>query len=125
MRRWAALAAAVLTIAGGLALRRFAGGWVAKLGGVALWATLVYWLLVVVRPRASRTHIAVATVVISFAVELFQLTSIPATLAARWPIAHLVLGSTFSPPDLAAYPVGVLLAWMLDRSAALNSPASR
>lgn len=114
-RRAGAAAAAVLTVAAGLALRRLAGGALAKYGGVALWATLVYALLVVLRPRARPGVVAAVTLAISFAVELFQLTPYPAALAARHPFFHLVLGETFHAPDLLAYPFGVALAWAVDR----------
>ena len=114
-RRAGAAAAALLTIAAGLALRRFAGGALAKVGGVALWATLVYALLVVLRPRARPAVVAAVALAISFAVELFQLTPYPAELAARHPLFHLVLGETFHAPDLCAYPIGVALAWAVDR----------
>jgi hypothetical protein len=124
-RRLAALAAAALTVAAGLALRRLTGGLLAKLGGVALWAALVYWLCVLVRPRARREVVALLALAISFAVELFQLTPYPAALAARWPPVHLVLGSTFWAPDLLAYLLGVGLAWTADASARSNSPRSR
>lgn len=117
-RRVFALFASLGTVAAGLGLRRFAAGVVAKLGGVALWSTLVYWLIVMARPRASRDRIARWAVGISWAVELLQLTPWPAALEARWPPVHLVLGSTFSATDLVAYPVGVLLARAMDRSPA-------
>jgi hypothetical protein len=124
-RRLGALAAAALTVVAGLALRRLAGGLLAKLGGVALWAALVYWLCVVVRPGARRGTVAGVALAISVAVELFQLTPYPAALAARWPPVHLVLGSTFWAPDLLAYLLGVGLACTADASARSNSPRSR
>ena len=100
--------------ASGLALRRFTDGPLAKYGGVALWAALVYALLVVAWPRGSRARVALVALAISFAVELFQLTPVPAALSARHTLFHLVLGDTFHAPDLAAYPLGVALALAVD-----------
>ena len=116
-RRAGAAAAAVLTVAAGLALRGFAGGALAKYGGVALWAALVYALVVVLRPRARPGMVATVALAISFAVELFQLTPYPAALAARHPLFHLVLGEMFHAPDLLAYALGAGLAWAVDRGA--------
>ncbi len=109
------LAAAVLTVLAGLALRRFAGGALAKYGGVALWATLVYALVLVLAPRARANVVALVALAVSVAVELFQLTPYPAALAACQPLWRLVLGTTFHGPDLLAYPTGVALAWAVDR----------
>jgi len=114
VRRGVAGAAALLTVAAGLALRRSSDGPLAKYGGVALWATLVYALVVVAWPRWSRARVALVALAISFAVELFQLTPVPAALSARHVLFHLVLGDTFHAPDLAAYPVGVALAAAVD-----------
>ena len=114
LRRGVAGAAALVTVAAGLALRRFGDGPLAKYGGVALWATLVYALLVVAWPRGSRARVAVVAVSLSFAVELFQLTPVPAALSARHGLFHLVLGDTFHALDLAAYPLGVALAAAVD-----------
>jgi len=116
-RRPAALAAAALTIAAGLALRSFASGPASKLGGVALWAALVYALVVAAAPRWRVRSAAGLALGISFAVELLQLTALPAALAARQRWFHLVLGETFSALDLPAYACGIAAAALLDRAA--------
>jgi hypothetical protein len=114
LRRLLATAAALTTVVAGLALRHFASGAISKYGGVALWAALVYALLVIVRPHAPRAGVALVALAISWAVELFQLTPIPAALSARHALFHLVLGDTFHAPDLAAYPLGIALAAAID-----------
>ena len=48
---------------------------------------------------------------VSWAVELAQLTGIPADLSRHSMPARLVLGSTFNAPDLLWYVVGAGLAW--------------
>jgi Protein of unknown function (DUF2809) len=45
-----------------------------------------------------------------WAVELAQLTPVPARLSERSVLARLALGSTFNTPDLFWYAVGVALA---------------
>jgi hypothetical protein len=50
--------------------------------------------------------VAVAAFGLCAALELFQLTGIPARLAGAVPAVALVLGTGFSPLDFAAYAVG-------------------
>lgn len=109
-------AAAVVVLAAGLSVRAFAGGAFAKYAGVALYAALVYALVVVVAP--GRRPVVVAALALGFcwAVELAQLTPWPAALSARSVVARLVLGSTFNPPDLMWYAVGVAAMLALHRA---------
>jgi hypothetical protein len=115
MPRWlasripAAVGAAVVLVAG-LGVRAVAGGEFAKYAGVALYAALVYALVVCAAPR-MRHAVAVAVALgVSWAVEFAQLSPVPAALSARSTVARLALGSTFNPPDLAWYAVGVAVA---------------
>lgn len=110
--RWIAAAAAVLTIAAGLGVRAIGDGDVAKYGGVALYAVLVLWLVVLIAPRIPAATAGVLAFALSAAVELFQLTGIPARLAGD-PLARLILGSTFHAPDLAWYAVGAAVGAVL------------
>ncbi|OCG73832.1 DUF2809 domain-containing protein [Microbacterium sediminis] len=110
--RWTAAAAAALTIAAGLGVRAFGGGDVAKDAGVALYAVLVLWLVVLVAPRIRAVLAGVIAFALSAAVELFQLTRIPAQLAGH-PLARLILGTTFHGPDLAWYAVGAAAGALL------------
>jgi hypothetical protein len=117
---------ACVTIALGLASRRYADqlpGIIARFAGDTLWATLVFWCLAFVRPRAPARSLALAALGIAFAVELSQLYKAPwidAVRATR--LGALVLGQGFLWSDLACYIAGVALAWGLDR--VLTRPAA-
>jgi hypothetical protein len=102
--------AAVVTLGLGLGVRAFLGGWFAKYAGVALWATLVYFLILWVRPSLSPPRAFTVCVVISFAVELAQLTPGPMALYGVHPLFALVFGTTFNAPDLPAYVIGAAIA---------------
>ncbi len=113
-------AAVVLTVGLGLAVHAAGWGWFGKDAGDALYAGLVYLLVVLAAPRLRpRTALAVA-IGICWAVEFFQLTPWPAELAARSTLARLVLGTTFHAPDLLVYLIGAALA-----AAALHRPHRR
>jgi hypothetical protein len=103
------LGAAVLVTGAGLAAREFTTGTFAKVAGVALYATLVYCLVLVVAPRTRPLTTAAVTLAISWAVEFFQLTPWPAELSARSWLARMVLGSSFAATDLLWYAVGAAL----------------
>ncbi len=105
--------AALATVAVGLAWRALFSGWLAKYGGVALWATLVYFLIVWLRPGLSARRAALACVVVSVAVELFQLTPIPRALYELHRGFALVFGTTFNLYDVPAYAAGALLGFAL------------
>ncbi len=111
--RAAALACAVSTVAAGLGVRAWADGDLAKYAGDALYTVLVHTLVVCAVPRVRPRTAAVGAFVFSCAVELLQLTPVPAELAARSGLARLVLGSTFNAPDLLWYAVGAGAAAVL------------
>ncbi|MFJ5111074.1 DUF2809 domain-containing protein [Streptomyces sp. NPDC088551] len=102
--------AALLTVGAGLGIRGVGGGEVVKYGGDALYTVLVYTLVVLVAPRVRPLVAGGAALGFSWAVELLQLTGLPAELAARSVLARLVLGSTFNAPDLLWYAVGAVAA---------------
>ncbi|MFJ6180104.1 DUF2809 domain-containing protein [Streptomyces sp. NPDC092295] len=102
--------AAVLTVGAGLGIRGVGGGDVVKYGGDALYTVLVYTLVVLVAPRVRPLVAGGVALGFSWAVELLQLTGLPAELAARSVLARLVLGSTFNAPDLLWYAVGAVAA---------------
>ena len=114
--------AGAATLVLGLGVRALFTGWFAKYAGVALWATLVYLLIVWVRPSIRvRTAFAMC-VAISFVVEFLQLTPGPRWLSERvHPMSALVLGTTFNAPDLPAYVVGGLLGVGLHLSSGQRS----
>lgn len=119
---WLGLILAVVAL--GLVVRFVVGGPVGDfLGGVlytVLIAVLVFPLVTAfvrrrlpVSQRALRKSAWTAAGVAlaaSVAVELLQLSSIPAQLSEVFPPARLVLGTSFAPLDLVAYGVGALLA---------------
>ncbi|WP_069171268.1 DUF2809 domain-containing protein [Streptomyces griseus] len=106
-----AAAAAVLTVGAGLGVRVLAGGDLAKYAGDALYTVLIHAVVVLLVPRVRPGVAAVAALAVSWAVELAQLTGVPAELSRHSTAARLVLGSTFNAPDLVWYGVGAALAW--------------
>ncbi|MFD6142099.1 DUF2809 domain-containing protein [Promicromonospora sp. NPDC060271] len=109
--------AALVTVAAGLSVRSVLGGDVAKYAGDALYALLIFWLVLVVAPRTRAWVAAVVAFAVSTAVELFQLTGVPAELGAHSTLARLVLGTTFNAPDLPFYALGAALGWALHLAA--------
>lgn len=83
--------------------------------GDALYAAFVFAVLVVVAPRARSATVAGVTLAICAAVELAQLTGIPAAVVDAVPVARYALGTTFVAVDLLAYGVGAGLAWVVRR----------
>lgn len=108
---------AALTLVAGLTLRAVAVGAVAKYGGVALWATLVYALQLVVAPRLRPGRAWLLCVLISFAVEFLQLTPLPMALYEVHAFFALVFGTTFHLPDLPSYVLGATLGLTVHRLA--------
>jgi len=111
----------LVIIALGLSLRRYGfglglPGLVVKYGGSILWAAMVFFLVALVLPSLSRIQIAAIAAVIAVAVELFRLVHTPWLDAFRLTLAGaLLLGRVFSPWDIIAYGVGILLGLLLDR----------
>ncbi|MFI0504155.1 DUF2809 domain-containing protein [Streptomyces albogriseolus] len=116
--RLAAAAAALVTVGAGLGLRAVATGGVAKYGGDALYTLLILTLVVLLAPRTTPARAAGLALAASWAVELLQLTGLPAELTARSTAARLVLGSTFNAPDLFWYAVGACAGWLVLRGVA-------
>ncbi len=111
--RLANLLAAFATIALGLLWRSHRvplPSFVAKYGGDALWALMIFFLVRAVNPRLSLRAGSVWALAICWLVEFSQLYRAPWIDSIRHTfLGHLVLGSTFNPPDLLAYAVGVAL----------------
>ncbi|MBM7049653.1 MULTISPECIES: DUF2809 domain-containing protein [Rhizobium] len=120
-RRVSLLLALLLTIAGGLALRRF--GYAANLpfavvkyGGSILWGAMVYWLLATIFVSSRPFRIATVALIVAVAVEFFRLWHTPALDAFRLTTAGaLLLGRVFSRWNIAAYALGIAAALALDR----------
>ncbi|QHY98037.1 hypothetical protein SSPS47_23275 [Streptomyces sp. S4.7] len=116
-------AVAVGVVGAGLGIRVVAGGDVAKYGGVALYAVLVYVLVVLAAPRVRPVVAGAGAFGFSCAVELLQLSGVTEGPAERSVIVRLVLGSTFNTPDLLWYAIGAAVAasahtWVGGRRAA-------
>ncbi|MFC9585592.1 DUF2809 domain-containing protein [Streptomyces yangpuensis] len=111
--RLVAAGAAAVTVGLGLGLRAVAAGSVAEYGGDALYTVLLVALVVLVAPRWTPLRAAGTALAASWAVELLQLSSLPAELSRHSVAARLVLGSTFNPPDLFWYVVGAAGGWLL------------
>ncbi len=121
--RLLAAVAALVTVGAGLGLRAVATGNVAKYGGDALYTLLILTLVVVLAPRSTPARAAGIALAVSWAVELLQLTGLPAELSARSTAARLVLGSTFNAPDLFWYAVGACAGWLALRAVARRREA--
>ena len=108
----------LVTVVLGLASRRFGGVlpvFVAQYAGDVLWATMVFWLCALVRPRATTVALSVAALLIAVGVECSQLIRLPWLDALRaTTLGALVLGQGFLWSDLARYAVGVVLAMGID-----------
>lgn len=93
-----------------------------KYAGDALYAAMAYAILRLLRLSWRATMVALFAMAVMTAIELFQLTEIPAHMLAS---GHLLvricarlLGTQFSFRDLVAYAVGIGAIWLLDRSPA-------
>ncbi|MGW7417131.1 ribosomal maturation YjgA family protein [Streptomyces sp. NPDC054863] len=113
--RWYALGAAAVAIAAALGIRAVFSGGFAKYSGDALYTVLLYALVVAVAPRVRPVVAAGVALGVSWVLELFQLTSVPAELSARSWLLRQVFGSTFNAPDLFWYVVGAAGAWTVHR----------
>ncbi|MFD5527573.1 ribosomal maturation YjgA family protein [Streptomyces virginiae] len=111
--RPAAAGAAVVTVGAGLGLRAVAADGVAKYGGDALYTVLLLALVVLAAPHWTPLRAAGTALAASWAVELFQLSPVPAELSRHSVAARLVLGSTFNAPDLFWYAVGAAVGGVL------------
>ena len=66
------------------------------------------------RSLKKNVGVAAAAFLVCAAIELFQLTGVPAQLAQEWPPIAWVLGVGFSAADLVAYAVGAVAAALVD-----------
>lgn len=90
--------------------------------GDALYATFVVLLVAFLAPRTRPVVAGVVGLVVCAGVEASWLTDVPAQVVARFPLARYVLGTTFTPTDLAWYAAGAVLGGAL---LALVRPRSR
>lgn len=123
-RRGPLLVAAAAVLVCGLAVSR-GSGLGADLAGGALYAALVHLLVLLVARRTRPAAAATVALAACVAVELAQLTPVPAAAVAAWPPAAYVLGSTFVPTDLLAYAAGVAVVARVDVRAHRAARAGR
>lgn len=114
-RRLALAAAAAATVALGLLVHFLVAGGFWSLVADALYTVLIYLVLALIAPAAGKVKLAVAAFAASALVELTQLTGIPHQLAQDFPPSRLILGTTFSALDLAAYAAGAAAVCCADR----------
>jgi hypothetical protein len=128
-RRRAGLSvAAAATVGAGLAVHATVPGAVGGALGDALYAALAYLLVALIGPRLRPAVSAAIAIAGCTAIELLQLTPLPARLAEAAPPVALVLGTTFQATDLVAYASGAVLAAAVDvltRRAAGSSRGAR
>ncbi|MEV4510743.1 DUF2809 domain-containing protein [Dactylosporangium sp. NPDC049525] len=106
-RLWA-LAAAGAFLALAFAIRAVDDGALRQYSGTALYASMIYAGVFFIRPRTTPLVAGAAAVAFCWAMEVFQLTGVPAELSDRSLLARYVFGVKFDPVDLAWYPVGVV-----------------
>jgi hypothetical protein len=106
--RWLCAVAVAATIALGLGSRTVA---LPKGIGDALYATMMFWGLALLAPRARASRLAAAALAWCVAVEGLQLDHAPwlEALRATTP-GRLVLGQGFHAVDLVCYAIGVAVA---------------
>lgn len=116
--RWRYAAATAVTIAVGLASRAYRAylpWWLAKNAGDALYATMVFFGVGVLVPRARTARTALAALAFCVAIELSQLYRAPWIDAVRETTpGRLVLGQGFHAFDLVCYVIGVALGAVLE-----------
>lgn len=119
--------AAAACIALGLTVRLIGDGAWSGPAGDALYAVLIYLLLATLLPRAPRLRVGVSAFLVCAAIELLQLTIIPAAISEVLPAARWVLGTTFVGTDLILYGLGCAVAIAVDVaiSSAISSAARK
>ena len=99
-----------LIVATGLLVHFLTQGSVSDFVGDALYAVLVYLVVSIVVVRRPTLQVAVVAILLCVALEVFQLTGVPSSLAEDFAPVRYLLGTTFNALDLVAYVVGVLAA---------------
>ena len=104
----------LLTILLGLASRRFSNllpPLLSKNIGDVLYATMTFWLAVLLFPRLATSRAAAGALAFCVAIEFAKFIQVPWLVAVRhrtW--GHLVFGSGFHASNLVCYVIGVLIA---------------
>jgi Protein of unknown function (DUF2809) len=86
-----------------------------KYGGSTLWAIAVYWMIAFLLPSARPITLTTLACLFALAVEFSRLIPSPTLEAFRETLAgRLILGSIFSPRNIVAYWLAILLAALAD-----------
>jgi len=124
-RTWYLLAF-VVSIAAGLASRRFPQGLPAAFGkypGDVLWALMVFLGMGAICNKAPGLQLGCRALCFSFGIEALKLCQAPWLLSVRHNmLGHLIFGHVFSWRNLVAYTVGVLIGMFVE---ALVAPDPR
>ncbi|MEU8007771.1 DUF2809 domain-containing protein [Catellatospora sp. NPDC049111] len=107
-RRLHALAAAIAVLVIALLIRALADGPLEQHSGTALYASMIYAGVFVLRPRTTPLLAGAVAITFCWLVELSQLTGLPAYLSEHSLLARLALGVAYDPLDMLWYPAGVL-----------------
>ena len=114
------LAILTLTIAAGLASRKFSGpppNWVHAYLGDTLWAFMVFLIIGMIFPQKNTIWIAVATLMFSYGIEISQLYHAPWIDALRgYRLGGLVLGYGFLRTDLLCYALGAGMGVLMEKA---------
>ncbi|MWV48987.1 DUF2809 domain-containing protein [Rathayibacter sp. VKM Ac-2803] len=102
--------AAAAALGLGLALRFLLTGLLADVAGGVLYVVLVALLVCVLLPRVPAVTAAGIALAWSIAMEQLQAIGAAARLVELWSPLALVVGSTFSWLDIAAYVLGAVVA---------------
>lgn len=102
--------AALAALGLGLALRFVLTGLLADIAGGVAYVVLVALLVAVLLPRIPAVTAAGIALAWSIAMEQLQAIGVAARLVELWAPLALVVGTTFSWLDIAAYVLGAVLA---------------
>src|ERR1700722_15843847 len=116
--RWWCLFAIMVTIAAGLASRRFPGLLASSLGkypGDALWALMVFFGWGVVFRKISSLRLAGLALGTAYAIELLKLWRSPQWEEIRHStVGHLIFGHAFCWQNFVTYAVGVTCGLVIE-----------
>lgn len=101
---------ALLVLMSGVAVRLFTSGPFAEHAGTALYGAFIYTLVAAFGLRLRPVTVFGVAVVLCWLVEFFQLTGVPAQMAAHSSLSRWALGTTFHPADLPWYVIAATAA---------------
>jgi hypothetical protein len=94
-----------------------------KYGGSMLWAIALYWLIAALLPKARPTTLAIIVAFAAAAIEFSRLYHTPQFDAFRETMTgKLLLGRFFSPKNIAAYWLAIVLIAAFDHATQREAP---